>query len=262
MKELILFVIIKTLVTTTLLCHQLTQGEVIYISQSPSCYVKSNFCHSLNELATNTSWLESDTTLIFLPGVHTLSIKFSIFNISYLSLLTGSSLEQSSSVVICQQNTLSGFYFDGITNVSVSGLKLFGCKCNIDLVKQLSIETTTFHGENDSGTALEMAATNANIFKSVFIFNKIGRCVVSNHQLHTLVGGAIFAIIKSNITIDESRIESNRAAIGGAIFAFGCKLKIFNSNLINNQATVNANISTNYCSDSGNAKTLHSGRYQ
>ena len=147
MRELILFVIVKTLVTTALLCLQLTQGEVTYISTSPSCYLKSSFCRSLDELATNTSWFQSNTTLIFFPGLHTLSIKFSIFNISHLSLLSESSLEQSSSVVICQQNT--GFNFYGITNVSVSGLKLLGCKCNTVSVKQLSIETTTFHGEYD-----------------------------------------------------------------------------------------------------------------
>ena len=100
MRELIFFVFIKTLVTV---CLKFSQGEVVYISQSPSCLGnKSNLCLSLDELATNTSWFESNTTLIFLPGTHTLSIELSIINISYLSLLTESSLEQSRSVVTCQ----------------------------------------------------------------------------------------------------------------------------------------------------------------
>ena len=253
MKELILFVIIKILMISTTLCHHVNQGEVVYISPSPSYLDNSNLCLSLDELATNTSWFKSNTALsmIFLPGIHTLSIKFSIFNFIYLSLLSESFLEQSSSVVICQKNT--GFDFYGITNVSVSGLKLLGCKCDVVSVKQLLIENSTFQGKKDSGTALKITATNAKIFKSVFIFNRIGWCVVSNDQLHTLVGGAIFAVKNSNITIVESRFESNGAIIGGAMFVFDCKLKIVNSTFINNQATV-ANISTisiNYCSDSG-----------
>ena len=190
----------------TLVCLKLSQGEVVYISPSPSCFVnKPNLCLSLDELATNTSWFESNTTLIFLPGNHILSIEFSIINIGSLSLLTESSLEHSSlrSVVTCQWN--ASFYIHGVIYISASGLKLVGCRLCAILVKQLLIKSMTFQGENDSGTAIELITTNANFTNSAFIYNRIGKCilVIYDHQqnimIATLVGGAIFATNYSNI---------------------------------------------------------------
>ena len=139
MRELILFVFLKTL-----MCLNLSQGEVIYISPSPSCFInKTNLCLSLDELATYTSWFNSNT-LIFLPGTHKLSIQLSIINISSLSLLTELSPEKSSlrSVVNCQWN--ASFYFYGVIHISASRLKLIGCRLYAVLVKQLLIKNITF----------------------------------------------------------------------------------------------------------------------
>ena len=64
----------------------------------------------------------------------------------------------------------------------------------------------------------------------------------------------------------QSRFEKNGAIIyyiyiGGAIFAYGCRLKIFNSRFLNNWATVanNGAVKTNYCSDSDNTITSFNG---
>ena len=267
MREPILFVIIKILVTTTLFCHQPSQGEVIYVSPSHSCLVQSNPCHSLNQLATNSSKFGSNTTLIFLPGVHTLSVELSIFNnISYLSLLTESSSEQSTSVVVCQRD--AGFNFHGLTHIYMHVLKLLGCKCNIVSVQHLSIKNSTFQGEKDSESALEIIATNANIINSIFIFNRVGKCLTINFQLNitlpTLVGGAILAKQHSNITIVGSRFESNVAEMGGAIFAnTESNIKIFNSSFIDNYVTVaNITIKDSHSSSSGIAKLYRSSRLQ
>ena len=267
MRELILVAIVKILVTTTLFYHQPSQGEMVYISPSHSCLVRSNPCHSLNQLAINTSWLGSNTTLIFLPGAHTLSVELSIFNnISYVSLLAESSSEQSMSVVICQQN--AGFNFNGLTNIYMHGLKLLGCNCDIVLVQHLSIENSTFQGEKDSESALEIIATNANITNSIFIFNRIGRCLTIEYSVNyifpTLVGGAIFANQSSNVTIVGSRFESNVAEVGGAIFAnTGSNINILNSTFIDNYVTVaNITIKDSHCSSPGIVKLYRSSLLQ
>ena len=180
-RELTLFIFLKAL-----LCLNFSQGEIVYISPSPSSYVniRSKLCFSLDELATNTSWLESDTTLIFLPGTHTLSIELSIINVSSLSLLklveSTSLLEKSSlkSVVTCQLN--ASFYFYNVIYISISGLELVGCRLHAVLIKQLLIKSVTFQGKNDSGTALEIITTNASILNSTFTYNRIGRFIVFN----------------------------------------------------------------------------------
>ena len=250
MKKLILFVIVKTLVTA-MLCRDLSPDEVVTISPSPPCPIMSNLCLSLNQLATNARLFNSNTTLMFLSGIHLLSTELFISNISYISLLTESSVEQSKSTIICQQN--SGFNFIGMNHVNVRKLKLIGCTFRVVLVKQLMIETLTFHGKNDSRTALEINAANVNITNSTFSFNTIGRCLTINFELNmtypTLVGGAIFATQCSNVTIIGSRFESNSAEVGGAIFAnMGSGLKIFNSTFIDNHVAVaNSSIKDAHC---------------
>ena len=263
MRELIPFIFLKAL-----LCLNFSQGEVVYISPSPSCNdIKLKLCFSLDELATNISWLDSNTTLIFLPGTHTLSVELSIINISSLSLLTESTslLEQSSqqSIITCQWNV--SFYFHDVIYISISGLKLVGCRLHTELIKQLFIKNVTFQGENDSGTALGIVTTNANITNSFFIYNRIGTCIImrtpvpTNTILHTLVGGAIFATNYSNISIIEDKFESNCAEMGGAIFAvIGCHVTILNSSFTDNHVAVaDTSIKDTHCSDTVTTKLLH-----
>ena len=264
MRELILFMTLKTL-----LCLNFSQGEVVYISpsDSPSCYanMKSKLCLSLDELAMNTSWFKSNATLIFLPGTHMLSIELSINNISSFSMLTESTsmLEHSSlkTIVTCQWK--ASFCFYDITYISISGFKLVGCRLHAILIKQLLIKSVTFQGEKDSGTALEIITTNANITNSAFIYNRIGRCLIYNPQenntvFHAFFGGAIFATNYSNISIIESLFERNCAEIGGAIFVeMGCHMMILKSNFFENHVAVNNSTKDTPCSDTVTIKLLY-----
>ena len=235
----LLFVVAKIL--AVFLCLELSGdcAEVVYISPT-SCPVPSNPCLSLNGLAANTSWLnhESNTTLIFSPGIHLLSIELSISSINNLSLFP-QSLKESQSTIVCQQNASFNYY--NITHVLIRGLKFVGCESSVESVEEFVIETSTFHGQNDSGTALEVRQSNVSIINSSFVLNTVGSCLTSPTELsdHSqfLVGGAIFAQNSSNITIVKSTFEKNRAEIGGAIFAtFGSCIRIINSTFIDNLA--------------------------
>ena len=253
--------VVRTLVipVTMLLCLYLqpSSSEIVYVTPSPPCSVQSQLCLSLEQLATNTSWVESNTTLIFLPGIHRLysNSVLSISNISYLSLVSDSSIGQPQSFIVCQSNT--SFIFQSVSHVLVSRLKLLGCKCRFVFAKQLSVENSTFQGVNDSGTALEIIATNANITNSYFIFNRIGKCqwttLPTNKSIFILVGGAIYALGRSNtdhniITIIGSRFEGNGAEMGGAILANSCKMTIFNTTFIDNHVAVaNTSIKETHC---------------
>ena len=234
------------------------KSEIVYITPSPPGLVQSQPYLSLNQLATNTSWLESNT-LFFLPGIHRLSSEISLSNISYISLVSDSSLRQPQSLIACQRNT--SFTFHNVSHVRVSGLKLLGCKLSVVLVKQLSVENSIFQGVNDSGTALEIIASNANITNSSFIFNRIGRCQrkinTPKNSMYVLVGGAIYALglnryKNNNITIVGSRFESNGAEIGGAMVAVHCKMTILNTTFINNHVAVaNTTIKETLCHECG-----------
>lgn len=256
MRKLIFFVIIKIL-ATAILYHNLSRGEVLTVSPSLSCPGKTNLCLSLDQLATHAHLFDSNTTLIFLSGIHTLSTELFLFNTSNILLLAESSVE-SKSIIICQQN--AGFNFIGAYYIGVNGLKLISCKCNVVLVQLLVIENMTFHGKSDSGTALEIIATNVYISNSTFSFNRIGRCltidIVLRKTYRTLVGGAIFATQSSNITIVGSKFESNGAEVGGALFiSMGSNLKILNCTFIDNcVAVTDSSIKDSHCSEPGTAK--------
>ena len=262
-------VIAKTFVVhvTLLLCLHLqpSTSVIIYVSPSPPCLVQSQPYLSLDQLASNTSWVESITTLIFLPGIHRLSndLNLSISNIRYLSLIPEG---ESQNLIACQGNT--SFVFQNVSHVQVSGLKLLGCKCSVESVKQLTVENSTFQGQNDSGTALKINATNANITKSSFVFNRIGSCdqiyfVDVNKSIYILAGGAIYAS-GGFVTINGSRFEGNVAEIGGAIFSYGCNMTIFDTSFIDNHVIVaNTEVKEMLCNKHGyRVITRESALYQ
>ena len=90
-------------------------------------------------------------------------------------------------------------------------------------VKEFVVEDTKFKGQENSGTALELIETTAQIANSTFLSNRKGlykECTVHGyaHCMNGFVGGAIIAT-NSTVDISQSRFEDNGADTGGAIFA-------------------------------------------
>ena len=94
-------------------------------------------------------------------------------------------------------------------------------------VKEFVVQDTTFKGKDNSGTALDVIVTVAQIVNSTFVSNRKGsyrRCVMSSEQRcgdvfsNRFIGGAIIAT-NSTIDISQSKFEYNAADFGGAIFA-------------------------------------------
>ena len=234
------------LISLIALCLNLqpSRCEIVYVSPSLPCFVQSQPCLSLDQLVTNSGWVDSYTRLIFLPGIHRLrsNSKLFISNISFLQLTSESSFTESQSSIACENDTSVDIY--NVNRVLVSGLSFFGCKFSVHFVQQLLIDNSSLQGDDNSETALQLVVTNAYIINSSFLFNRVGTCAPT-HTTYTglmLVGGAILAVglsgnKRNNITITGSRFESNGAERGGAIFAQNCKVTIFNTSFIDNHAS-------------------------
>ena len=92
-------------------------------------------------------------------------------------------------------------------------------------VNKFILQDTKFKGQEDSGTALELIETTAQIINSTFTSNLKGKLKIYTpvgfsadyfpHGVH--VGGAIIAT-HSQIGINHSKFENNGADVGGAIF--------------------------------------------
>ena len=238
-------------------CFDVEKEEVIYIkpsstpSSSTPCPAKP--CLTLSQFSQNsTSWLSLNTTLIFLAGNHTLNTKLSISNLSKLFILTKST-SGGTHIISCKPRV--SFNFENITEVWIEGLKFIGCGSNtFSLIKNFTIDNSTFQGKNNSGTALDIIETSLTIVNSSFVSNRVGRCLIifdsnttSNRSVHA--GGAIF-VTKSNLSVIKCTFVNNSAEVGGAIYSTSYELNnitISNSIFFSNQAAISSNHNIQVC---------------
>lgn len=128
--------------------------------------------------------------------------------------------ENSSVQIVC--TNLSHMVFNGSQHILITNLEFIGCGNNmVENVEEFVVLNTKFKGEDNSGTALQLVNTTAQIVNSTFVSNK-GK-FSENIKLATTItvsasiGGAIIAI-QSNINYSQSTFIGNSAYIGGVIF--------------------------------------------
>lgn len=206
-----------------ILYHNVDSNTAHYItpSQTTKCpQGESGTCSTLTVLASNTSYfLNSNTEVRFLAGNHHLNGDLIISNISeFVIIFRNSSVTTS---ISCREG--ASLKFTNVSQLNISGLEFIRCRIIIKLVRQLTLEGTSFRDGID-GSALHLIQTNSSIFRSHFISNTVGMFWNNVGFTHTLseervrVGGAI-AVTSSNLIINNSRFISNEAEIGGAIFS-------------------------------------------
>ena len=252
-------------VTPFLVLLVLTTAETYYITPSSSipCPGEGVPCYTLSQYATKSSnYFAFNTTLILLPGNHSLDLQLSIRNITFVFIET----THSDISITCRQS--ARFTFETINVVSMRGLVLFGCVNNeVTKVEQFTLEDCTFQGQERNGTGLELnEVSTAYIMRSSFSSNTgkeisqerrrvggaiiivnstlgitISNCTVNNNTVtgDDGAGGAVFAD-SSPITIVNSTLNNNTVTgAGGAVYAIYSPITIVNSTLNNNTATVN-----------------------
>ena len=155
----------------------------LYIKPSldASCHNQEN-CLTLSQFAANDSWLRKDnTTLLLLPSStanHTLDLTLNISDITNFSML---SYNKSKIYIICQQEYYVSLSFTDVEQVWLRGVRFIACGINAFLsVKQIKVENCTFQGKENSGTAMVIYDSNAFIYKTNFISNRVGFCMLYN----------------------------------------------------------------------------------
>ena len=238
----ILFTLVIAMMHLNISSSSLGEETTLYITPSSSiqCHVKS--CLTLSKLALNSSgWLSSNTTLFFLGGTHTLDTELFVSSINTFFMLTNSTRE-GTHVVVCQNR--AGFTFDNAKELRIHGLKFIGCGSNkFSSIRNLTIENSTFLGQNNSETALDITKSNLTILNSTFIANRVGTCmkifdVKTESNISTRIAGAILTS-NSNVNITNCKFLNNSAEIGGAIYInSSSNISIINSTFLSNEATI------------------------
>ena len=220
--------------------------QVLYITpsfQSTKC--PANPCLTLSQFAQNSStWLKSNTlNLIFLSGNHTLNTELSISNFNNFFMLANSTSD-GTHITNCEYQV--SFNFKNLVELWIKRLTFIGCGGNaFSSISNFTIEKSTFQGQNNSGTVLDVTKVDLTIVNSSFFFNNVGHCLdifdlSTSSNISVRVGGVLF-VNKSNVTIINCTFVNNSAEVGGTIYSthydFKNNISISNSTFISNRAS-------------------------
>ena len=169
--------------------------------------------------------------------------------------------ENSTAQIKCTSN--SHIRFSQSQYIHITSLEFIGCGGNqVKNVEEFVVQDTTFKGQENSGTALELIETTAQIVNSTFVSNIKGsyrKCLITVPEFGCIgdgfIGGAIIAT-NSTINISQSNFEysgaeldmSNAISFGGVLSSDSSNIIIVESQFQHNSATnggVLASISSN-----------------
>lgn len=160
-----------------------------------SC-VQQMGCLTLSQFYAQLPVHDSNITLSFLPGNHTLSTSVAISEVEYVKIVAydyqNVTETDHNTVIVC--DALGKIKVSGTTTVYVAGMKFIGCGNNaIDSVSQFTLEHSTFQGTANSATALVLnSVTNAVITRCYFWTNTVGNIFVDpQYSIMFWVGGAL-----------------------------------------------------------------------
>ena len=208
---------------------------------------QNSSCLTLSQFAANSSYIETDTSLLFLPGNHTLDRELLLAQVNNFSM-TKDGVGNETIFVEC--STRSGrFHISKTTSVSINGLHFIGCGSNnVSQVNWLTITSSTFQGVQEGNTVLVLNEVSvATIVSCSFLSNslhlKINVSTINSvnefldyvyFQRSTSRGMLYVAF--SNVSIISSKFMHNRADIGGALVAHNSSLYLARSTYSNNTA--------------------------
>ena len=138
----------------------------------------------------------SDTTLIFLPGNHSLESELLVENVLSFSMY-GWHGSSSKATITCHHS--ARFEFRNVSTVTVSGLEFVGCSENrVISVDQFQLENSGFIGNGIiPGTVLSIEESMARLDRVLFLSQNSG------------LRAAIVYVINSNLTVSHSTFKSN-----------------------------------------------------
>ena len=198
MAKLFLCLIVSFLATDSVIASYI----IIQPSQIQNCddCVECDCCNlTLSQFVSNlSSYLRvtSDTTLIFLPGNHSLESELLVENVHSFSMYAwhGSS---SKATITCRHS--ARFEFRNVNTVTMNGLEFIGCSENRMIsVDQFQLENSEFIGNGIiHDTVLSIEESTAKLDRVLFLSQNGKICA------------AIVSVINSNLTVSHSTFKSN-----------------------------------------------------
>ena len=239
---------LQFLLVFLLVYADITYSKSYYITPSPDdpCPQHSS-CLTLSQFAANSSYNETDISLLFLPGNHTLDRELILAQVKNFTMKKDG-LDNETVFVEC--STLSGrFHISETIYVLIYDLYIIGCGSNnISQVNYLTITDSTFQGIQESYSVLILNKVfTATIVRSSFLLNSLYYSIIRKPFVYkyeildyiyfqgNTTSGVLY-IAFSNISIISSKFMHNRADNGGAMVAYDSSIYLVRNSYINNTA--------------------------
>ena len=243
----------QSLLLFLLVYADFTSSKEHYIMITPSldspCPQNASSCLTLSQFAVNSSHNKTDTSLLFLPGNHTLDQELLLAHGHNFSM--NKYAKDNETVFIECTSQLGRFDISEAISASIKGLHFIGCGSNkVSNVTWLTIADSTFQDVKDKNTVLVISGVYAaNIVSSQFHHNTLKhydtfslsfisvlkRLDYIYHQ-ENISTGVLYTAYSNVSIIVGCRFMHNRADVGGALVAHNSSLHIDESAYINNTA--------------------------
>ena len=207
---------------------------------------QNSSCLTLSQFAANSSYIETDTSLLFLPGNHTLDQELLLAQVNNFSMIKDG-VGNETIFVECSNHS-GRFHISETTSVSINDLHFIGCGSNnVSQVNWLTIISSTFQGVQEGNTVLVLnEVSTATIDRCSFLSNSLHYPIISYIILgdemldyvyfqRSTPSGMLYVAF-SNISINSSKFMHNKADIGGALVAHSSTLYLDRSTYNNNTA--------------------------
>ena len=202
-------------------------AKVLYITPSTSdpCTTR---CLTISELAANTSsYISSNTTLVFTAGTHHLTVNLTVSDVNNVSI--------TSNAAIVYMH-LSFINLNHSQFIHISNMNFFGYGgINVSNVEDFLMQSVVFDGQDKTRMSLSLIESTANIINSSFIFNfknvvygkwlwrddlvvvidsniSFSQCIFDNNEVLYYDDARLMLVINSWVAIDSSTFVNNTDA--------------------------------------------------
>ena len=190
------------------------EASIYYVTPALDIPCPLQPCHTLSHYITEShQYFTSNTTLVFIPGNHTLEKGLLIRDITRLAMLGNSSTLISSNIV-CSTNKPESFTFHNISEVHIHSLAFISC------------------GSSSVGAAVSLNVIYLANISSCTFYNNINRNDYSD------IGGAL-AVVNSTLTLSETTFTNNSAISthGGGLYTEKSNVTVIGNTFVNNSAS-------------------------
>ena len=189
------------------------EASIYYVTPALDIPCPLQPCHTLSHYITEShQYFTSNTTLVFIPGNHSLEKGLLIRDITSLAMIGNSSAFISSNIV-CNTNKPESFTFYNISEVHIHSLAFISC------------------GSSTVGAAVSLSVIYLANISSCTFHNNI------NRNYYGDIGGAL-AVVTSTLTLSETTFTNNIAnsAHGGSFYTEKSNVTVIGSTFVNNSA--------------------------